>query len=108
MRDVLQAHTDLIGVEASAELSGVPGATRATLLRRSGSNLVGLKGKGENWVGQENRHLVRDMYPLHTQRRRSICTRRKKSSCDCQLANMQRVEVSIRLRSEDRREANRR
>lgn len=38
MGNVLKAHTDLIGVEASAELSRVPGATGAILLRRSGRN----------------------------------------------------------------------
>jgi hypothetical protein len=52
-----------------------------------------LESKRENRVGQENRHWVRDMYPLHTQRGGSIC--REEKLLRLSIGDMQRKKIQF-------------
>lgn len=107
MRDVLKAHTDLIGFEASAELSRVdPGATWATLLRRPGCSCWGSRAKER--TGSARRTDAGLEICTHCIRREEAHMHRREKALATVNWAMQRMEDSIPLRSEGRNEANRR
>jgi hypothetical protein len=109
MSNVLEVHTDLIGVETSAELSRVdPGATRITLLRRPGCSSTCWSSRAKERTGSARRTDTGLEICTHCIHRDEAAYAEKRSSCDCQLAICNRRKIQSLSPIGGPNEANRR